>query len=573
MHLQTGQILNNRYRVVSSLGEGGFGAVYRVWDLNMERPRALKENLDISPEAQNQFKRESQILDTITHPNLPKVLDHFILQGIAQYLVMEFIEGEDLQEKLTNQGGPLPESLVVPWMIQICDALEYLHNLIPPIIHRDIKPANIKITPHGRAILVDFGIAKVYDPVLRTTIGARAVTPGYSPPEQYGQGRTDVRTDIYALGATLHTVLSGITPPDSIDILTGREPPPDSIRAVNPKVSIPVEQVIKRAMKLNEQDRFRTITDFKAALIANKPEQTTRPGPGLPETQLVADRTPSRSKSISKRKPLLKWKSWVAGLIVFVGVLFFVYLGINRFSASKLEGFVKTTQISPKDRMVMVYVPGGSFEMGSEGGHENQLPVHATSVEAFWMDETEVTNAMYVGCVEAGVCRLPLDTDYIWDASLEDYPVNYINWEDAQSYCEWVGRQLPSEAMWERAARGGLVGENFPWGDKDPVCTTDKSNGAQFVDCGRQPAPVKTFQDNGYGLYDMAGNLWEWVVDIYKPYPGGSPGVDSEYGEGYRVVRGGSFYDGLDDIGNAVRMGLNPHDRVDYVGFRCALLP
>ena len=118
---------------------------------------------------------------------------------MGQCLVMDFVEGEDLQEKLDHQKGPLPVKQVLAWVEQVCDALDYLHNQSPPVIHRDIKPANIKITTQGQAMLVDFGIAKVYDSELKTTVGARAVTPGYSPPEQYGRGNTDARADIYAL--------------------------------------------------------------------------------------------------------------------------------------------------------------------------------------------------------------------------------------------------------------------------------------------------------------------------------------------------------------------------------------
>jgi serine/threonine-protein kinase len=164
MPLQIGQVLNNRYRIVKLLGQGGFGAVYRAWDMNMECPRAVKENLDTTSEGQKQFKTEAKILGQLTHQNLPKVIDHFIIPGQGQYLVMEYVEGEDMQEMLDKQGGPLPESQVINWIEQVCDALTYLHGQNPPIIHRDIKPANIKITPQGKAMLVDFGIAKVFDP-------------------------------------------------------------------------------------------------------------------------------------------------------------------------------------------------------------------------------------------------------------------------------------------------------------------------------------------------------------------------------------------------------------------------
>jgi len=161
--LNSGQIINNRYRIINLLGQGGFGAIYRVWDLNLNRHCALKENLDTSRDAEQQFGREASILANLIHPNLVRVTDYFFIQGQGQYLVMDFVEGEDLQEKLQKNSGYLPVDQVISWVIQICDALIFLHSQNPPIIHRDIKPANIKITPQGRSVLVDFGIAKIYD--------------------------------------------------------------------------------------------------------------------------------------------------------------------------------------------------------------------------------------------------------------------------------------------------------------------------------------------------------------------------------------------------------------------------
>ncbi len=178
--LSTGMILSSRYRIVKSLGQGGFGVVYKAWDIRLNVPCAVKENFEASAEAERQFAREASILAGLRHPNLPKVTDHFSLPGQGQYLVMEYIEGEDLQAKLDRAGGPLPENQVLPWFEQICDALIYLHTHVPPIIHRDLKPANIRICPDGTAMLVDFGIAKLYDPAKRTTLGARCDT-GFCP--------------------------------------------------------------------------------------------------------------------------------------------------------------------------------------------------------------------------------------------------------------------------------------------------------------------------------------------------------------------------------------------------------
>ncbi|MBN1149006.1 MAG: serine/threonine protein kinase, partial [Anaerolineales bacterium] len=202
MPLAQGQTLHNRYRIVGLLGQGGFGAVYRAWDITFEIPCAIKENTETSEAAQRQFLREAKLLHVLRHPNLPLVKDYFFLPSQGQYLVMDYVEGQDLGEMLLN--GPLEEARVLPWIMQVCDALSYLHSQNPPVIHRDIKPGNIKITPQGKAVLVDFGISKVYDPAMATTVGARAVTPGYSPPEQYGKGTTDARSDLYALGATLY---------------------------------------------------------------------------------------------------------------------------------------------------------------------------------------------------------------------------------------------------------------------------------------------------------------------------------------------------------------------------------
>jgi len=211
MPLSPNFILHQRYQIHALLGQGGFGAVYRALDLNLNRWCAVKENLldpTLTPAQQQaqqqQFQREALFLSRLRHPHLPLIYDYFIEPNGQQYLVMEFVEGTDLHT-LVQQRGALYEAQVLQWVNQILDALEYLHTQNPPIIHRDIKPQNILITPQGKAMLVDFGIAKVYVPGQPTTIGARAVSPGYSPPEQYGQGTTDARSD--HLRAGCHAVL------------------------------------------------------------------------------------------------------------------------------------------------------------------------------------------------------------------------------------------------------------------------------------------------------------------------------------------------------------------------------
>lgn len=263
MPLTTGQILQDRYRIVELIGEGGFGAVYRSWDMRLNSPCALKENLDGSPEAQRQFAREASILAGLRHPNLPRVIDYFSVPGQGQYLVMDFVEGETLENKM-QRNGTIPEAQAIDWISQICDALAYLHNQNPPIIHRDVKPGNITITPNGQAMLIDFGAFKAYAPHLKTTMAARVVSPGYAPVEQYGTAATDARTDVYAVGATLYAILGGTEPPESIARLTGT-PVPD-LGDLNPDLSLSLIPVIEHAMGVMPDQRTSTITDLQASL-------------------------------------------------------------------------------------------------------------------------------------------------------------------------------------------------------------------------------------------------------------------------------------------------------------------
>jgi peptide/nickel transport system substrate-binding protein len=259
----TGLVLLGRYRLSKELGRGGFGAVYAAWDVNLNRRCAVKENLDTSPEAQRQFAREASVLANLSHPNLPRVTDHFSIPGQGQYLVMDFVEGEDLASLMQRQRL-LPVEQVLAWGLQVAGALVYLHSRKQPVVHRDIKPANIRITPEGQAMLVDFGLVKTLDAQFKTTMGARAVTPGYAPPEQYGHGRTDGRTDIYALGATLYKLLTGKEPLESVMRVSGERMP--TVQQINPRLPAALGQVVEKAMALDPASRYQSAEELKAAL-------------------------------------------------------------------------------------------------------------------------------------------------------------------------------------------------------------------------------------------------------------------------------------------------------------------
>ena len=265
MPLAPGTLLNNRYRVVSILGQGGMGAVYRATDEHLGIPVAVKENLFLTDEYSRQFQREARILANMRHPGLPHVADYFILEAQGQYLVMDYIEGEDLRQRL-ERTGPLPEREVILIGISVCEALTYLHTREPAIIHRDLKPGNIKVTAEGQAVLVDFGLAKILQGGQATLTGARAMTPGYSPPEQYGTASTDARSDIYSLGATLYAALTGVIPEDGLNRMTGKADLTD-LRSYNAKISRRMSDTIARAMQVESDERFQSADEFRQALI------------------------------------------------------------------------------------------------------------------------------------------------------------------------------------------------------------------------------------------------------------------------------------------------------------------
>ena len=267
MTLERGTLLHKRYRIVEILGQGGMGSVYRAVDENLGMEVAVKDNLFTTEEYARQFRLEAVILASLRHTNLPRVTDHFVIGEQGQYLIMDYIEGEDLRQRMERQGTISEEEAILIGAA-MCDALQYLHTRKPSIVHRDVKPGNVKITPEGHIYLVDFGLAKVVRGNQATTTGARAMTPGYSPPEQYGTARTDPRSDIYSLGATLYAALSGIIPEDGLArAMDNVELTP--LRKRNSKISRRLAQVIEKAMAVRPDDRFQTAEEFKLGLLSS----------------------------------------------------------------------------------------------------------------------------------------------------------------------------------------------------------------------------------------------------------------------------------------------------------------
>src|SRR5579875_1701253 len=298
MPLPLGTILDGKFKIIQVLGEGGMGTVYKVEQVG--KPgyyRAVKELL-INPSmpeeerkaAIERFDKEIDLLFKLKHPRIPSLILSFQERG-NYYFVMEFVPGRSLEKMLEDASAPLDEESVVRWMIQVCEALSYIHSQNPPIILRDLKPGNIMVTPSGDVQLIDFGIARRFDPNKRTNT-ENLGTISYASPEHLGSivapgqkrsannpgqlVQTDARSDIYSLGATMYHLLTNYEP-DPI-----QTPAPGSIRAKNPRLRTvqvgnrlvcPVEQVIIKAMQQNPAQRFQSAEAMRTALQQCLPNQ------------------------------------------------------------------------------------------------------------------------------------------------------------------------------------------------------------------------------------------------------------------------------------------------------------
>ncbi len=396
--------------------------------------------------------------------------------------------------------------------------------------------------------------------------------------------------------------------------------------------------VVKQAVAKEMKDRYQKVTEFNEALTASiqngdeplpiPPQYREEPElliprdemevePGLkPQSVLVPPPVRTTVPEGKMLTPKKKWQSWqiVASGLVVVALVILAIGASNGWFADQVtptvppmaEGIttptnsgqitlfptetslpiptaaptlgIGSTQVSPKDGMTMVYVPAGDFLMGSPDGEgdPDEHPQHTVYLNAYWIDQTEVTNAMYEKCVTAGACTAPSDNSsfrrdsYYGNTEYDNYPVIYVSWYQANTYCQWAGRELPTEAQWEKAARG-TDGRTYPWGNQAPDSTLANYNGnvEDTTEVGSYPAGASP-----YGALDMAGNVWEWVADWYgENYYASSPTNDpaGPASGDYRTVREGSWNYNEANIRSADRNRLSASYSSHYNGLRCSL--
>jgi eukaryotic-like serine/threonine-protein kinase len=601
-----------RYHILEQLGEGGMAVVYRAFDTRLETDVAVKvirtENLapNVLDRVRKRFEREAKALAKLTHPNIVKITDYGEHDGIP-YLVMPLLPGGTLKRRV---GKPTSWEVAVRDLILIAEALGYAHK--HKIIHRDIKPSNILITETGEPMITDFGVAKVFE--LEETqdltgTGVGVGTPEYMAPEQ-GLGQlVDGRADIYALGIMLYEMLTGRKPyradtPMAVMLKKATEPIPRPSKYLS---GLPnnVEKVLLKTLAKNPENRYRNmgevVRDFEKLL---KDVREAEPK----KRKVVREVRKKKERKSIPLKPILWGMLGLAG----AGLLYGVFNWYSSQGAAERQPLPTITPTSitatarvtstsvtnstlenipayeatstpeygigsnwerPTDGMTMMYIPSGEFEMGSDDGGKDEKPVHAVYLDAYWVDQTEVTNTMYAQCWQEKVCDIPTSDKYIRSYEYRNHPVVYISWDDASTYCEWADARLPTEAEWEKAARGNTNGV-YPWGS-----VINKTYANYHGNEGNtQPVGVYSRSQNVYGLDDMAGNVWEFTADWYSSdyysisptkNPTGPEQDDALKGD-RRVARGGSWGSTAEDLRVYSRHSFNPTSTGNAVGFRCA---
>jgi serine/threonine-protein kinase len=514
------------YRIEGVIGEGGMGVVYRARDMALGRDVAVKclhVNLAGDPEVRGRFVREARVLRTWNHPGAVAIYD-FIEHEHLLAIVMELVEGENLAQHLARWRGKMPYDQIRSVVGDVLLAMDDAHAA--GVVHRDLKPDNVLVRNEGgrlRPKIADFGIAKVIEGTTYTVSGALLGTCRYMSPEQVKTpSLADHRSDIYSLGITLYELVTGKPPFDGSHFsvmmahVANAPKAPSKLRADVPPA---LERLILDALAKDPEKRPQSCAVFRERLLQ-----------AIPAGQAESEAPNASSVPLP---PTLRHTSGTE----------------------------------------LVLVPAGKFAMGPSR--------REVFLDAVYIDRTAVTNEQFARFIEATHYQ-PTDAGAKrflshWRSGKpargeEKHPVVYISWFDARAYATWAGQRLPTEAEWEKAARG-TDGRRYPWGRTEP-----KNVHANFGRNREGTAPVGSFPEGAspYGIHDLAGNVWEWCEDafdedFYERGPSMNPKlvgvVNNKKGH---VMRGGSFMYDARALRTYARIGFDPHYRFAEGGFRCA---
>jgi len=621
--------LGKRYEIISTIGRGGVGIVYKAKDYMLDEIVALKllaPGLSMNQEIVERFKQETKITRRLSHNNIVRIYDIGKFDN-RWYISMEYIDGKNLKS-IIQERKSLSVVEATGIIKQVLRALEVVHD--KHIINRDIKPQNILIGKDGIVKIGDFSIAKATDLEGLTSNDVMIIgSPEYMSPEQVKGEKIDNRTDIYSVGIVLYEMLTG-RPPFEADTLIAiahkqifEQPIPP--KNLNPEIPVWLDRITLKCLSKNPDDRYNDVKELISDLEVHR----------VPKIRVEEEKDEAR---ISQKK-IVRLKriaiSSIIGFFVAVGITigitgYFVQkytknqnvlqitqkdfidnakkLSVLKTKLQKLEVIKKDleTQIAlatqklqnsedEKKRLMeelqaiktltekgappgMVLVKAGEFIMGTpEKG--DTFPQHTVYLDDFYIDKYEVTNEQYVKFlntigkhegyinIDSEYCKIEkVDGVYRVKKGYEKHPVVEVSWFGANMYSEWVGKRLPTEAEWEKAARG-IDGRKYPWGN-----TFDRNKcNINMV----KTMPVGSYPEgkSPYGCYDMAGNVWEWVADWYSSDYYKNSSLINPKGPNigkYRVWRGGSLYGNEFTVSCSARNYLSPESTRNAGGFRCA---
>lgn len=543
-------VLGGQYRILKKLGKGGMGVVYLAEDMEMDDRlvaiKVLPPELSDNERAVENLRREARIAIDLTHRNIIRLYG-FHSDGDMKFLVMEYVDGQNLEQKLArSKDGKLRLEEMLPIIEKVAVALDHAHSQRPRVIHRDLKPSNIMLGKDGVVKLLDFGIAREMKDSFASTSGSLKVagTPPYMSPEQVRGKAPSPAMDIYSLGVVCYECLRGRPPfhtgPLEYQILYEQPQPLDGVPEH-------VNQAILSALAKEVSKRPNRASDLVGLLSGRGPCGAQESG-----------RTVHLPSTVRGRPAL--GEAWTV----------------------------------PDLSMTLVYVEAGSFQMGSDDSEvtNDERPVHAVAItRGYWMGKHEVTNTQYQSFVrQSGYDGSgEADDDYLrhyWDGGQgastgDNHPIVCVSWNNAVAFCRWLtererqaGRlpeghvyRLPTEAEWEYAARGGAKSRGYKYAasnNLDEVAWYASNSGGETHPVGQKKA-------NELGLCDMSGNVWEWCHDWYAEDYYGRSGASDPAGPASgraRVLRGGSWNRDPRYCRVADRGGNSPRHTGSHHGFR-----
>jgi formylglycine-generating enzyme required for sulfatase activity/tRNA A-37 threonylcarbamoyl transferase component Bud32 len=614
--------------------------------------KLLREDLAQDRIFLRRFKREADTLAKLQHPNIVRFYG-LERDGLFAFILMDYVEGSNLRSEIFQlDGQPIELERMRTIIRPVCSALHFAHRMgmvhcdLKPgnimlqqnggVLVADFGIA--RMTDAATTTMVGMGTpaymapeqARGLDPIPQTDIYALGIVLF----EMFTGGERPFTGE--------QTTITGTTSEKVRWEQVNLKPP--SPKRWNPDISSDQEELVLRCLEKDPFNRFGSPLDLSNALelaLGKKPRKIEQSAKiNMPaESEEVVDQSVSRPKvGFDQRSEVGKipwWQRWYLWAVLGLAILLIAILAWPKTPKTVVEVVVETvmvtvpiaqsiedspnkptepiltqptkssnrltptptihqlgigsTMVSSKDNMVEVYVPAGEFTMGSANGDEDELPIHTVYLDEFWIDQTEVTNAMFATFLneldnqiegEKGwLDALDIDAYIIqrggnWQPinyDFSDHPVVEVSWYGARAYCEWAGRRLPTESEWEKAAKGSdnLI---YPWGS-EINCSF-----AQFGGCDEKTVPVGSFPNgvSPFGVLDMAGNVWEWVADWYAADFYSSSPLENPAGPvsgKYRVLRGGSWLNDDYHARTTYRTKLRPTDSGNSIGFRCAYSP